>query len=98
MQFVIPLVSPEILRAWQLLAEYIKDREEHVGRDVFVDSLEFLEVNLRLALETDVKDFKHFVHGLDALVEVRGAASFLGKLAFTKNWRRFGNRHVAENR
>jgi hypothetical protein len=38
------------------------------------------------------------VHGLDALVEVRGAASFLGKLAFTKNWRRFGNRHVAENR
>ena len=98
MQFVIPLVSPEILRAWQLLAEYVEDREEHVGRDVFVDSLEFLEVNLRLALETDVKDFKHFVHGLDALVEVRGAASFLGKLAFTKNWSRFGNRHVAENR
>ena len=87
MQFVIPLVSPEILRAWQLLAEYVEDREEHIGRDVFVDSLEFLEVNLRLALEADVKDFKHFMQSLDALVEVRGATTFLGKLAFTKNWR-----------
>jgi hypothetical protein len=97
MQFVIPLVSPEILRAWQLLAEYVEDREEHVRRDVLVDSLEFLEVNLRFALEADVKDFKHFMQSLDALVEVRGATPFLGKLAFTKNWSRFGNRHVAEN-
>ena len=98
MQFVIPLVSPEILRAWQLLAEYVEYRKEHVRGDVLIDSLEFLEVNLRFALEADVKDFKHFVQSLDALVEVRGATPFLGKLAFTKNWSRFGNRHVAENR
>ena len=54
MQFVIPFVSPEILRAWQLLAEDVKDREEHVRRDLLIDPLEFLEVNLCFALEADV--------------------------------------------
>lgn len=98
MQFVIPFVSPKILRAWQLLTEYVKDREEHVRGDLLIDPLEFLEVNLRFALEADVKDFKHFMHSLDALVEVRSAPTFLGKLPFTKNWSRFGNWHIAQNR
>ncbi len=38
------------------------------------------------------------MQSLYALVEVRGAPSFLGKFPFTKNWSRFGNRHVAKNR
>jgi hypothetical protein len=96
-QFVIPFVSPEILRAWQLLAEDVKDREEHVRRDLLIDPLEFLEVNLCFALEADIKYFKHLVHSLDALVEVRSAPSFLGILPFTKNWSRFSNWHIAQN-
>ena len=38
------------------------------------------------------------MQSLDALIEVLCAPPFLGKFPFTKNWSRFGNRHVAKNR
>jgi len=93
-KLIISFVSPEILRARQFLSEYIQNREKHIRGYLFIDSLEFFEINLGFALEAYIKDFKHFLKGLDALIKIRRTTAFLSKLAFTKNWYRLCNWHV----
>ena len=80
-QIVVTLVSPEVLGAGQALPEEAQDSEYGIGRDVFVNLAEHLQIYSLLALEAHVKYLADFVESLDALLEVVKAASFLSEHA-----------------
>ena len=80
-QIVVTLVSPEVLGAGQALPEEAQDSKYGIGRDIFVNLAEHLQIYSLLALKAHVKYFADFVEGLDALLEVVKAATFLSEHA-----------------
>ena len=83
MQIVVPLVSPEVFRAWQSFSEETQYRQDGVTGNFLVDLLKLSRVNSLLALEAGVQDPVHIVQGLHSLLEVVETSTLLSELSFS---------------